>query len=745
MLRGWAENMMETCGTQRFTNPYKWSVISIGALLFCFSAFSLAPSHLDLRYLFLVVMTVVISSRLAVQIPRVNTNITVSDTFVFLAILLYGRPAAILLAAAEGFCSGIRISRKPLTFLFNSAVMVCATFVTVSVVTALFGSQSDIVRPATLGLSLSTMALVQYLGNTSIVATGLALKSNQAILKTWYRYYLWTSITYFAGAAAAGTILYFVDTWGFYALVAAIPVVGVVYFTYYKFLEDLRVTSAKVEMAEHGRAEAERKRAEQAEVHIAELSRHIAEQKRISRDLEESKDHFRHAAFHDALTNLPNRALLTEQIKRAIGRARHRNEQLFAVLFLDLDRFKNINDSLGHLAGDQLLIATARCLEECLRPIDTVARLGGDEFAILLDGLETESEAVFVAERIQQGLSRPFNINGHEVFVTASIGITLSTGSYSDPEIVLRDADTAMYRAKEGGKARFEMFNATMHARAVALLQLENDLRRAIERKEFQVFYQPIICLENNEFAGFEALVRWNHPERGLLHPVEFISIAEETGLIVEIGKIVLQESCRQMRQWQAMSPKPITICVNLSGRQFAQRDLIQQVKEVLDETGLDPKCLKLEITESVVMANAKIAKMMLTDLCALGVQLCIDDFGTGYSSLSYLHHFPVMTLKIDRSFIGRMESGGSDSEIVRTINTLANNLGMEVVAEGVETEGQLAQLKALKCRYGQGHLFSRALDAAAATLFAQSRQPNFLPPLVDDAIVVQSQLELLN
>jgi len=736
---------METCGKQRFTNPYRWSVIFIGALLFAFSAFSLSPEKIDLRFLLLGAMTVIISSRLAVQIPRVNIIITVSDTFIFLAILLYGGPAAVLLAAAEGLCSGFRISRKPLTFLFNSAVMLCSTFVTVSVVSALFGSQSEFTRPNALGLSLCTMALVQYLINTGIVAVGHAIQSNKPIWQTWHRYYLWTSITYFAGAGAAGTIMYFVDTWGFYALVAAIPVVGIVYFTYYKFLEDLRVISAQVEFAEYGRAEAERTRAEQAEIHIDELSRHIAEQQRISRDLEESKDHFRHAAFHDALTNLPNRALLTEQIKRAIGRSRRREEQLFAVLFLDLDRFKNINDSLGHIAGDQLLIATARCLEECMRPIDTVARLGGDEFAILLDGLESESEAVFVAERIQQSLTRPFNISGHEVFVTASIGITLSTGSYADPENVLRDADTAMYRAKESGKARFEMFNATMHSRAVALLQLENDLRRGIERKEFEVYYQPIMSLENNEFAGFEALVRWNHPERGLVHPGEFISVAEETGLIVDIGRLVLYESCRQMRQWQSISTKPITISVNLSGKQFAQPDLIEQVKHVLEVTGLEAQYLKLEITESVVMENAKIARTMLMQLCELGVHLCIDDFGTGYSSLSYLHHFPVMTLKIDRSFIGRMESGGNDSEIVKTINTLANNLGMEVVAEGVETEGQLAQLKALRCRYGQGHLFSRALDAEAAGRFFQNHEPFAFSTLVDDDVAVQSQLTLIN
>ncbi len=278
--------------------------------------------------------------------------------------------------------------------------------------------------------ALCVMALAQYFSNTGIVAAGLAFKTEQPLWQTWHKHYLWTSITYFAGAVAAGLILFFVNTWGFYAVIAAIPVIGIVYFTYYKYLEDLRVTSVQAENAEHARAESERTRAEQAERHIEELSRHIAEQDRISKALQESKDHFRHAAFHDQLTNLPNRALLTEHIKLAIERPRSRDEQFFAVLFLDLDRFKNINDSLGHIAGDQLLVATARCLEDCMRPMDTVARLGGDEFAILLDGLESVDDAILVAERIQQALTRPFMLNGHEVFVTTSIGITLSNTGY---------------------------------------------------------------------------------------------------------------------------------------------------------------------------------------------------------------------------------------------------------------------------------------------------------------------------
>ncbi len=495
------------------------------------------------------------------------------------------------------------------------------------------------------------------------------------------------------------------------------PIISIVYFTYHKYLEDIRATSAIAEQAE-------RERREQAERHVEELNSYIEEQRRISQALQESKEKFRHAAFHDALTGLPNRALLTDHLKLAIERARRREDHLFAVLFLDLDRFKNINDSLGHNIGDQLLIAIARRVENCLRPMDTVARLGGDEFAILLDGLEDAAAAVHIAERIQESLMQPYNLSGHEVYTSTSIGITLSTTNYEHPENLLRDADTAMYRAKENGKARYELFDTVMHARAVALLKLENDLRRAIERQEFEVYYQPIIRLETNEISGFEALIRWNHPERGFVSPTEFIPLAEETGLIMEIGQWVLREACGQMQRWQWLAPtaRPLTMAVNLSGKQFKQPDIIEQIKKTLRETNCDPRSLKLEITESAVMENAEAATQMLTQLRDLGVQLSIDDFGTGYSSLSYLHRFPVTTLKIDRSFIGRMGTGDENSEIVRTIMTLAGNLGMDVVAEGVETEDQLTQLTALKCEYGQGYLFSKPVNAAAAQALLQQR-----------------------
>ncbi len=503
------------------------------------------------------------------------------------------------------------------------------------------------------------------------------------------------------------------------------PVIFLLYFTYQKYLNEIKATSAQAEQAEReraeaerARAEAERERAEQAERHVEELSRHIAEQERISVQLQESKDHFRHAAFHDALTNLPNRALLAENLKFVIERARQHEDYQFAVLFLDLDRFKNVNDSLGHSIGDQLLITMARRLESCIREADMVARLGGDEFAILLDGIPNQAEATNMARRIQEKLMSPFNLSGHEVFTSTSIGIALSSTGYDHPENMLRDADTAMYRAKAQGKACYEVFDKGMHTHAVYLLQMENDLRRAIDREELRVYYQPIVSLDNGQLAGFEALIRWQHPERGFINPADFIPLAEDTGLIVPLGLWILKRACQQLCKWQWQSPanRSLFMSVNLSGKQVAVPTLVSDISEILKETHVDAKYLKLEITETAVMENADMAARLLKRLKALGVQLSIDDFGTGYSSLSYLHRFPVNTLKIDRSFVGRIGEAAENIEIVRTVISLAENMGMEVVAEGIETLSQLTQLRKLKCQYGQGYLFSRPVAAEAVT-----------------------------
>jgi diguanylate cyclase (GGDEF)-like protein/PAS domain S-box-containing protein len=437
-----------------------------------------------------------------------------------------------------------------------------------------------------------------------------------------------------------------------------------------------------------------------------------------------------HDAFHDALTGLSNRALFMDRLAGALARHARRKTLKVAVLFLDLDRFKLVNDSLGHGLGDELLVAFSKVLQTVVRPGDTVARLGGDEFTILLEDVEDEAAAVSVADRIQATLRAPFALRGHEVFVTSSIGIALGSGPERAEELV-RDADIAMYRAKADGKAHHQLFDATMHTRARQLLELETDLRRAVEREAFVVHYQPVVELASGLVVGFEALVRWDDTARGLIGSGEFIHLAEETGLITRIGRQVLKSACRQMRDWEARATPGLTVSVNLSSRQFLQPDLVEQVDTLLRESGLPPHRLKLEITESVIMSSADSSILMLARLRELGIKVCIDDFGTGYSSLSYLLRFPSDELKIDRSFVMALTPGGRNVRIVETIISLGHGLGMEVVAEGVETEAQRRQLVALGCRHGQGFLFSRAVEpVAAGELIDRGRIGEPLPPV---------------
>jgi diguanylate cyclase (GGDEF)-like protein/PAS domain S-box-containing protein len=443
----------------------------------------------------------------------------------------------------------------------------------------------------------------------------------------------------------------------------------------------------------------------------------ITEKKRIAETLV-------HDALHDALTKLPNRNLFVDRLQNCLARTKRHKEYQFAVLFLDLDRFKVINDGLGHLMGDKLLCELGSLISSCVRPEDTVARLGGDEFTILLDGIDDISAAIRVAQRIQTALTVPFNLGGQEVYTTASIGIALSATGYAHPDELIRDADNAMYRAKSTGKARHQVFDSSMHAQSIALLQLETDLRRAVEREEFRVHYQAIRSLDTGEVTGFEALIRWQHPQRGLVYPGDFIHAAEETGLIVPIGAWILHEACRQTAEWQKQIPeaRPLTINVNLASTQFAQPDLPAQIQRVLQETGLSPASLKLEITETVVIENPEAAGEMLRQLRALGIKVCLDDFGTGYSSLSYLLRFPIDTLKIDRSFVSGIGSGSENASIVKTIVALAHNMGMDVTAEGVETREQMLHLQHLNCENAQGYLFSKPV--VAETAFAQISAP---------------------
>jgi len=786
-------------GNQRSFRAYLWCVAMLGAAVAVITFSRLTIAHLDWRLLLLSLATVVIGSQVSIKIPSIKGEITVADTLIFLTMLLYDGEVAILLAGLEAIVASLHVTRKVRALVFNASVLLCSTFLTVQALRFCFGSILHLPQGgiSNLIMAVCLMALVQYVVNSGLVAAYVALKTEQPIWLTWRKHFLWTSITYFAGALTATIVTYLQSTVGFRAIIAITPIIVIVYFTYRTYLktvealqeseerfrnafdyaavgmalvspegkwlqvnrslceivgyteEELLTTnfqtlthpadldSVAVSVSEVSAGKLSSCQLEKRYLHklghsvwvhlsASQIRDKQAKEGRLIFQLQDVTDRKRaeqqllYDAFHDALTGLANRALFTDHLKLAVGRSRRQLDRQYAVLFLDLDRFKVINDSLGHTVGDQLLVGIARRLESCLRPGDTVARLGGDEFTVLLEDLKDEAEAVEVAKRLQETLALPFNLGGHQVFTTASIGITLSTIGYERPEDCLRDADTAMYRAKQHGKARHELFDASMHARAMKLLQVESDLRRAVEHHELVVYYQPIMSLGSGRVRGFEALVRWQHPQQGLISPSDFIPVAEETGIIVPVGQWVLGEACRQARIWQDQFPSdpPLTISVNISAKQFAQPGLIEQVEQVLKETGIAPGSLQLELTESVVMESIETATDLLHRLRALGVALSIDDFGTGYSSLNYLHNFPLDTLKIDRSFVSQIAGNNENTEIVQTIVTLARSLGMNVVAEGIETELQLASLQALECEGGQGYLFAKPMHTKAAEAF---------------------------
>jgi len=424
-----------------------------------------------------------------------------------------------------------------------------------------------------------------------------------------------------------------------------------------------------------------------------------------------------HEALHDPLTILPNRRLFINRLEHAIEWNKRHPDELFALIYLDFDRFKVVNDSLGHTVGDQLLIELARRLKSCTRTVDTVARMGGDEFAILLETVGSEEVVGKAIKRIQESLVAPFEVHGNSIIMTASIGVVMNLHPYEQIGDIIRDADIAMYSAKVGGKNNYKVFDVAMRDQADNILKLESGLRHALQHKEFRIHYQPIFSLKSQRLIGFEALLRWKHPERGLVYPADFMKIAEESGLIVSIGQWVLQEACHQMKQWQMQFDiKPsLTISVNLSSRQFAQPNLTNQIEEVLRQTDLSAESLVLEITETTLIDEIELAVAKIEQLHILGVGIEIDDFGSGYSAMGYLRNLPVNILKIDRSFISTLGVTKSGGPIIQAMIAMANSLDIKVIAEGIETEDQLNNLRVLKCDYGQGFLFNKALESHAA------------------------------
>ncbi|HRI03841.1 MAG TPA: bifunctional diguanylate cyclase/phosphodiesterase [Pyrinomonadaceae bacterium] len=689
--------------------------------------------RIDTGVITLTVLTVFCSCYLRIQLPRVNTHLTISDALIMLAMLIYGGEIAVLLAIVETTAASLNIMRKGVpikvkTIFFNVMTNAIAVFAAAKAVWFIFGSTDLVLQRGDFTSFiwlLTVMAAALFAVNSGLVAVFSAIKQNKKSLwKVWTDNCFDAVLMYVVGAVMAGIIVKALEQINLYLFTAVVLFFGIIYLTFRRFVEDLKKTVEKAKQAE-------RERAEQAEEHVNELEHYVAELERSGAALQESHENFRHAAYHDALTGLPNRNFFIDTLKGLLQQTRENSESDFAVLFLDLNRFKTINDSLGHSMGDRLIKNVAKRLSGMVREEDMVARFSGDKFGVILSDLLTKEEATSFADRLAKRLAEPYTLDGRQVFTSAKIGIAYGNSKYPEAEDILRDADIAMYYSKDN-EENYVIFDQKMHIRAVTRLQLETDLRFAIERNEFELYYQPIVGLENSSLVGFEALVRWNHPQRGLVPPNEFIPISESTGLIIPMTIQILHSACSQLVKWQERSGNatPLSVAVNLSGKHFGHPNLVEQINTIIAETGIAPSSLKLELTEGAVMENAETAILMLRQIKETGVQISIDDFGTGYSSLSYLHRFPIDLLKVDRSFVSAMEENTENGEIVRTVIALAKALNLKVVAEGIESVHQFHQLRILGCEYGQGYLFSKPLPVAdiERLLEDKTRWQNILP-----------------
>ena len=707
-------------------NTYIALLLPIAIAALGWAIYTFPGERIDWRLAGLTIITVFFSSFLRIQLPRTKIHVTTSDAAIILSFLWYGGETAIILSFLETAFTSVSYRRqggtiKYKTILVNIIIAVVALFATTMIVRVLFGPAPQVLANGEITsfiLLLTTMGFALFLLNSALVSIFFAAKTGKSVMSVWTEYCFNALIMYLSSAVLAGFTTKAIQDINIFLFAAVCVFFGTVYVTYRRYINDIQATAAKAEQSE-------RERAEQAERHVQELKHYVEQLEKSSAELKQSRARFQHAAYHDALTGLPNRNYFVDTLRQLIEEKLTQPVMSYAVLFLDLNGFRKVNDSLGHFVGDQLVKQVAGRLSRLQRKNSIVGRFSGDEFAIILIGEADERGATEFAAAVANAISQPYILNAKQVFTSVSIGIAFGSLNYDEPEEILRDADIAMYYAKDHGKD-YVVFDEKMHTRAVSLLELETDLRHAVERNEFEIHYQPIVKLSDLELAGFEALVRWNHPTLGQIPPDRFIPVSESTGLIVPMTLIILETACRQTVEWQKRFPDspPPFVSVNISGVHFANPALVDQVKEVLQKTGINPRSLKLEITETAIMENGENAVAMLRQIKELGVQLSIDDFGTGYSSLGYLQQFPIDTLKIDRVFVRSMEDGRQNGEIVRAVIALAGSLNLEVVAEGIESIHQFHQLRILSCAYGQGYLFARPLtSAAAANLLSDPRR----------------------
>jgi diguanylate cyclase (GGDEF)-like protein len=654
---------------------------------------------------------------MSLTLPRSKFAISFSDALIFLCFLLYGGKAAIIVAAVETFanCLYLRSVGFPFgkwmipTNISINTVATTFTYLVALAIPAFVGSELNPARSQHLITILGLLALTQFFVSSLFAAVFQSLKDGSNLFKTWRRDCFSSSMTQIVGAGLAGLVYKLINFGDVATAAIATLALLVAYLNYRQSIAEINAAFGRVEEAERQKSEAERERRLEAERHASQLSISLQKEEKANVALRKSERNFQYAALHDSLTNLANRKKLGDILRTLIRDYKDDPSVTFHVLFLDIRRFKNINDSLGHTIGDKVLMIAAKRFIRMLTDADVVARIGGDEFAIVLRNLSTAAKAQKVARRIYNSISQPFSLSGNRIAISVNIGIAPCDAEYNTPEEILRDADIAMHyaREKDSGVA---VFSKELRDRFVERAKLEMDLRHAVERNELKLHYQPIVSLEDGRLIGFEALLRWYHDEVGLIPPYKFIPLAEETGLILPISRWILDTTCTQLKKWQQISSShsDLIVSVNISGRHLSTDELIDDVEQALTRSHLRPDSLKLEITESTAMENAEHTINILQTLKRIGVQLSIDDFGTGYSSLSYLHRLPFDTLKIDRSFVNQVRPNGENSEVLQTIISLAKNLKMRVIAEGIETENQLSLLRNLGCDYGQGFLLSK-------------------------------------
>jgi len=679
--------------------------------------------------LLIMVVAAFVAPRMSLQLPRSRFAISFSDASVLVAFLYYGGPAAIMVAGIEMLASCLHLRAKGFYFgrlmiAANVSISVVSMATTYMIWLSLPSASFINAVPGTtqfLLVTLGSVALIQFVVSSLLAAAFQSLADGSNLLATWQRDCFSSSMTQIVGAGVAGVVYKVINYGDVVTAAIAFVALGIAYFSYRQSIFKIAEAIEEAESAGREKAETEFQHRVEAEKHAAELALALEKEARANDALRKSEADLKHAALYDSLTDLPNRKHFGNILRGLIEEYKRRPESTFHVLFLDIRKFKNINDSLGHSLGDKVLMIAAKRFVRMLNSDDMVARIGGDEFAVVLKGLSTSGKAQKVARRILSHIAQPFSLSGNRISISVNIGIAACDIEYETPEEVLRDADIAMHYAKECDTG-VAIFTKELRVRFLERVRFEDELRHALDRNELSMSYQPLVTLADGELLGFEALLRWHHSEFGQVPPNKFIPIAEESGLILPITAWILRETATQLSKWQKIDPayRNMIVSVNISGKHLSNDDLIGDVEAALAASKVDPSCLKLEITESAAMENAEHTIDMLNRLKQLGVQLSIDDFGTGYSSLSYLHRLPFDTLKIDRSFVYRVGESGENSEILQTIISLAKNLKKKVIAEGIETHAQLALLQNLGCDYGQGYLMARPMtkDKAEQALY---------------------------